>query len=42
MSKMMSKSKKVFSKEFSCEHVGSRWISESNEEKYFYEFKENN
>jgi hypothetical protein len=33
---------KVFSKEFSCEHVGSRWVSESNEEKYFYEFKENN
>ena len=31
---------KVFSKEFSCEDTGSRWISESNEEMYFYEFKE--
>ena len=32
----------VFSKEFSCENTGSRWTSESNEDKYFYEFKENN
>jgi hypothetical protein len=31
---------KVFSKEFSCEHTGSRWISKSEEEEYFYEFKE--
>jgi hypothetical protein len=31
---------KVFSKEFSCEHTGSRWVSESDEEMYFYEFKE--
>lgn len=31
---------KVFSYEFSCEHTGSRWISESEEEMYFYEFKE--
>ena len=31
---------KVFSKEFSCEHTGSRWISESDEEMYSYEFKE--
>lgn len=31
---------KVFSKEFSCEHTGSRWVSESDEEVYFYEFKE--
>lgn len=31
---------KVFSQEFSCEHTGSRWVSESNEEDYFYEFKE--
>lgn len=30
---------KVFSKEFSCENTGSRWTSESDEEKYFYEFK---
>ena len=33
---------KVFSKEFSCEHTGSRWVSESDEELYFYEFKEKN
>jgi hypothetical protein len=33
---------KVFSKEFSCENTGSRWISESNEELFFYEFKEKN
>ena len=31
---------KVFSKEFSCENTGSRWISESTEEEYFYSFKE--
>jgi hypothetical protein len=31
---------KVFSKEFSCEFTGSRWVSESIEELYFYEFKE--
>lgn len=31
---------KVFSKEFSCENTGSRWISESEEEEYFYSFKE--
>ena len=31
---------KVFSKEFSCEHTGSRWVSESDEEVYFYDFKE--
>lgn len=31
---------KVFSQEFSCEHVGSRWVSESEEELWFYEFKE--
>jgi len=31
---------KVFGQEFSCEHVGSRWISESEEELWFYDFKE--
>jgi hypothetical protein len=31
----------VFNKEFSCESTGSRWISDSDEDKYFYEFKEN-
>lgn len=31
---------KVFSQEFSCEHTGSRWVSESHEELFFYEFKE--
>jgi hypothetical protein len=31
---------KVFSQEFSCEDTGSRWVSESDEEMYFYEFKE--
>ena len=30
----------VFGKEFSCEHTGSRWVSESSEELYFYTFKE--
>ena len=30
---------RVFSLEFSCENTGSRWTSESDEEKYFYEFK---
>jgi hypothetical protein len=32
----------VFSLEFSCENTGSRWVSESEEELYFYEFKEKN
>lgn len=31
---------KVFSKEFSSEYSGNKWISESNEELWFYEFKE--
>jgi hypothetical protein len=31
---------KVFSQEFSCENTGNRWVSESDEEMYFYEFKE--
>lgn len=31
---------KVFSQEFSCENTGSRWVSESEDEMYFYEFKE--
>lgn len=31
---------KVFALEFSCENTGSRWVSESEEEVYFYEFKE--
>jgi hypothetical protein len=31
---------KVFGKEFSCEHTGSRWVSDSEEELYFYDFKE--
>ena len=30
----------VFAKEYSCEHSGSRWVSESNEEVYFYDFKD--
>ena len=30
---------KVFGLEFSCENTGSKWISESEEEMYFYEFK---
>jgi hypothetical protein len=30
----------VFSREFSCENTGSRWTSESNEEQYFYDFKQ--
>ena len=30
----------VFGREFSCESTGSRWTSESDEEKYFYEFKQ--
>jgi hypothetical protein len=33
---------KVFAQEFSCENTGSKWVSESDEEMYFYEFKENN
>ena len=31
---------KVFGKEFSCESTGSRWVSESEEDLWFYEFKE--
>ena len=31
---------KIFSQEFSCESTGSRWVSESDEELYFYTFKE--
>lgn len=31
---------KVFGLEFSCENTGSKWVSESDEEMYFYEFKE--
>jgi len=31
---------RVFSQEFSCEHTGSRWVSESEEELWFYDFKE--
>jgi len=31
---------KVFGLEFSCESTGSRWVSESDEELYFYDFKE--
>lgn len=31
---------RVFSKEFSCENTGSRWVSESTEEEYFYSFRE--
>ena len=30
----------VFDTEYSCEHTGSRWVSESDEEVYFYEFKD--
>jgi hypothetical protein len=30
----------VFGLEFSCEHTGSRWVSKSDDEDYFYEFKE--
>ena len=30
---------KIFSQEFSCEHTGSRWVSESDQELYFYTFK---
>lgn len=33
---------KVFGLEFSCENTGSRWVSESNEELFFYEFKDKN
>lgn len=32
---------KVFSKEFSCENTGSKWTSSSDEELFFYQFKEN-
>jgi hypothetical protein len=31
---------KVFSQEFSCENTGSKWVSESDEELFFYQFKE--
>jgi len=31
---------KIFSQEFSCESTGSRWVSESDQELYFYSFKE--
>jgi hypothetical protein len=31
---------KIFSQEFSCESTGSRWVSASDEELYFYTFKE--
>jgi hypothetical protein len=31
---------KVFSKEFSCENQGSRWITEPEEDYWFYNFKE--
>lgn len=30
---------RVFSQEFSCESTGSRWISESDDELFFYRFK---
>lgn len=30
----------VFGREYSCEHSGSRWVSESDEEVYFYDFKD--
>jgi hypothetical protein len=38
--KLINPDWKIFSKEFSCEHTGSRWVSESDEELYFYTFKE--
>ena len=31
---------KVFSKEFSCEHTGSRWITTDQDDLWFYEFNE--
>jgi hypothetical protein len=31
---------KIFQLEYSCENTGSKWVSESEEEVYFYEFKE--
>lgn len=31
---------KIFSQEFSCESTGSRWVTESDEELFFYRFKE--
>lgn len=41
--KLIDKPKwKVFSKEYSCEHQGSRWITDVNEDYWFYEFKETN
>lgn len=30
---------KVFSREFSCEHTGSRWVTESDDELFFYTFR---
>jgi len=30
---------KVFTKEFSCEHTGSRWITNDKEDLWFYEFE---
>jgi len=31
---------KVFSREFSCEHQGSRWITDPEEDYWFYDFKQ--
>jgi hypothetical protein len=31
---------RVFGREFSCESSGSRWVSDSEEDLWFYEFKE--
>jgi hypothetical protein len=31
---------KVFSKEFSCEYNGSRWVTDDHDDAWFYEFKE--
>ena len=33
---------KVFTKEFSCENSSSKWTTESQEDLWFYEFKEKN
>lgn len=32
---------KVFTKEFSCENTAHKWLPESSEDLWFYEFKEN-
>jgi hypothetical protein len=32
---------KVFTKEFSCENQGSKWITAQEDDLWFYEFKEN-